>query len=384
MTTQVISKRTGTVRNIETGGTHCARRVFTPGVTPPMQGHHLVRRRVRRDTKPVIPASAPDGRGGYAATWLSVWDDRSPCFNSPQTDGGQKLAELQAYRETVREQLPEHRALFAGIESFGEGFLATANWLSSLKPLDRLLAEMVTVTASGDVLRNTGIDRDSRPYHRRPLTIARLWGAQEKEIDQIIADLAAMDSTPETAAFFQANPETLKSLAAEMRALEPQEDIMDNATRVADPEAEPEAEPEQSGFSQFVSLDQKAPAFDWIERHTIRYRKLLADMERCKETPKLREMIPALLELKGADATIAWHWYNEAKRRIFRNKFGNPSQKALKWERRLKMAGVNLAEAAKAVTALKGADKAYLIPVLNKAFWAKNHPPPNKANAATK
>lgn len=348
-----------------------------------------------------------------------------------------------AARERARQEaasntqtLPEHKQIMADITAAGEGIEGLATYLAGkpdafygyqragINGLTRQLIEDVHIGATGDVMRNTGIDRDPRPQHLRPLSIMKSWHVDANTAERITAALKMLNATAAIAKHYQAayaiDPTValmeLEMIAGQLEADEiPETDALSKAARYyedSNSDAPADDEPvvetvdyhgADGGFVQFVNLDdardedyrplrwvdsrnsqtpqQKvlmpvlnpaSPACPWSLRQPEQVQEIGRALRTADTADALKKACTRLIEAKFTtiQTQVLWGIFFRTKERLHIAKFGTPSAKAKKFKARLTNPGsapVQFAKAAVAIQQLSPGDRAYLIPILNKA-----------------
>lgn len=377
----------------------------------------------------IRPARKPSIDHELAASFR----DHDPNWD-PRMDRTTVSAREQERRDFIASMippLPQHKAMFRAIDELGEAPFGLTTFLRGpfipglgknvpATFMERQIIEDAHISGSGDVLRNTGIDRDPRPKHRKPLDIARTWRVDNAVAQRIAAALTAISASQEVADHYrkayEADPDSLIELEIIAGQLEaesalPDDDAMSNATRYfddTDPEkAEAEAEGEvdpfdesdapdmhgaDRGFVQFVGLDDVRDQ-DYHDRRTgevvfahpacpwsLRQPKPLQEIGRAlrsADTPDaLKKACARLIEAKATltavQASVLWGIYFRTQERLHIRKYGHPSAKAKRFKARLTdrnpgSAPINFAQAAVAINQLSLGDRKYLLPILYKA-----------------
>jgi hypothetical protein len=341
---------------------------------------------------------------------------------------------LTAARERSRQEmtdmlqtLPEHAQIFSDIASAGEGIEGLASYLkgkydtfygfkrAGINGLTRQLIEDVHLSGSGDVLRNTGIDRDPRPYHLRPMIIRRDWQVDGATAERIATALKMLSADVAVArhyqAAFKADPTALvelKILAGQLEAETemPEGDALSSAARYyedSNTDAPTDDEPEieavdyhgaDGGFVQFVALDDVRdddyhqvqyvdgeqvrtinalhPACPWSLKQPEHVQRIGKALRTAATQDALKAACASLIEAKVSQiqTKVLWGIYFRTRDRLHIAKFGEPTAKAKKFKTRLTNPGsapINFAAAAVAIHQLGPGDRNYLIPVLYKA-----------------
>lgn len=339
-----------------------------------------------------------------------------------------------ASRERARQEaasttqiLPEHKQIMADITAGGEGIEGLAEYLAGkpdafygyqragINGLTRQLIEDVHIGATGDVLRNTGIDRDPRPAHLRPLNIMKSWHVDASTAERVVAALKMLNATATIAKHYQVAYAAdsvalveLEMIAGQLEADEiPETDALSKAARFyedSNTDAPADDEPEvdtidyhgaDGGFVQFVNLDdvrdgdyhrteyfhgEKAPASVNINHPACPWSLCQPEQVqeigralRTADTPDaLKKACTRLIETKftAIQNQVLWGIFFRTKERLHIAKYGTPSAKAKKFKTRLTNPGsapIQFAQATVAIQQLSPGDRAYLIPILTKA-----------------
>ena len=324
--------------------------------------------------------------------------------------------------------IPEHKQIFAAIAVAGESMEGLTQYLSGHKDnmngwkyagassLTRQLIEDCHVSGAGDVLRNTGIDRDPRPYHLRPTVIRRDWQVDGATAMRIAAALKMLSADVSVArhyqAAFKADPIALvelEILAGQLSAVTeiPEGDVLSTAARYyedsnADVPADDE-DPEietvdyrdaDGGFAQFVNLDDArdddyhqvayeggeqvrilnmtSPALPWSLKQPVHIQAIGKALRTATTPDMLKAACASLIEAKVSQiqGKVLWGIYFRTRDRLHIAKYGQPSARAKKFKTRLTTPGnapINFAAAAAAIRQLGPGDRSYLIPALYKA-----------------
>jgi hypothetical protein len=315
--------------------------------------------------------------------------------------------------------IPEHKKIFADIGASGEAMEGLTQFLSGTPDnmhgwkyagasnLTRQLIEDCHVSGAGDVLRNTGIDRDPRPKHFRPTVICRDWKVDGATAERITAALKMLSADAAVARHYRdafradsAALVELEILAGQLAAEElPEDDVLSTAARYyEDSDAGDEEEIETVdclGFTQFVNLDDvrdedyhqvayvngeqvrtvntASPACPWSLKQPVHVQRIGKALRTAATPEALKVACASLVEAKVSQVQgkVLWGIYFRTKERLHIQKFGQPSTKAMKFKARLKgptgAAPVNFAAAAVAIHRLGPGDRNYLIPALYKA-----------------
>lgn len=328
---------------------------------------------------------------------------------------------------TATQTLPEHKQIFQDITAGGEGIEGLAAYLAGkpdafygyqragINGLTRQLIEDVHIGATGDVMRNTGIDRDPRPQHLRPLSVMKSWKVDADTAERIVAALKMLNATAAIAKHYQTayaiDPTValmeLEMIAGQLEADEiPETDALSKAARYyedSNSDAPADDEPvveavdyhgADGGFVQFVNLDDVRdadyhktaymdgeaykvlnlthPALPWSLRQPEQVQEIGRALRTADTADALKKACTRLIESKFTTIQnqVLWGIFFRTKERLHIQKFGLPSEKAKRFKTRLTNPGsapIQFAQAAVAIQQLSPGDRAYLIPILNKA-----------------
>lgn len=328
------------------------------------------------------------------------------------------------------QEIPEHRQVMADIAALGETIEGLSAYMGDkIHPvfgwgrggcttLTRQLVEDCHIGPTGDVMRDTCIDRDPRPRHRKPVDIMRGWKVDGPTAERIAAAIRTLGIDARTANALRIEHTTdagtlgrLFKLADEIAAVDtmPETDALSTASRYYE-DSEPDDDGEilevdgdvsvnyqgaDRGFSQYVNLDDTAdgdprhtvfiqgesvqvidkthPACPWSLKQPESVQKLGKALRTATTPDMLKAACTTLIEsastMTPVQKSVLWGIYFRTKERIHIRKYGVPTPQAMRYKARLTGGGtpVNFGAAAVAIQHLSPGDRQYLRPILYSA-----------------